>query len=77
MTNHRFPIGTQFMMRNGKTASLCTVTEQLTVTNSRSEVVSRYYEATHLFCGQPITDRNICDTTIARNLVGAAIGDFA
>ena len=77
MNRHRFPIGTQFTMRTGKVSHLCTVSDQLTVTNARGEVVRRYYHATHPFMGQTLTDHDVVDTTIARNLVGASIGDFA
>lgn len=64
---HRFPIGTQYKTR-GKHPRLCTVTEQLTVTNSKGKVVKTYYHATHEFLGQTITDFNVCDATIARGV---------
>lgn len=73
----RFPIGTKFMMRSGKVSRLCTVTDHMTVTNSSGVAVKRYYEATHEFCGQTITDHEVCDTTIARNLADATIGEFS
>ena len=73
----RFPIGTKFMTRNGKVSRVCTVSDHMTVTNSQGIVVKRYYQATHEFCGQSVTDHEVCDTTIARNLVDATIGDFA
>ena len=67
---HRFPIGTKFETvkkvgtKHIRTAHV--VTEQMTVTNSKGEVVRRYYEAEHEFCGQMVTDHDVCDTTIAR-----------
>lgn len=73
MKNHRFPIGTRFTRRNGKVTQECEVTEQLTVINSKGEVVKCYYEARHLFCGQWVTDHDICDTTIARNLISEGV----
>ena len=61
----RFNIGTQFLSA-GKHPKLCTVTDILRTYNSRDELVSIWYVATHEFMGQIITDRAICDTTIAR-----------
>jgi hypothetical protein len=77
MTKHRFPIGTQYTSRNGKVSRVCTVSDQLTVTNSKGEVVRLYYHATHEFMGQKLTDHDVGDTTIARNLFNARIEDFA
>lgn len=65
---HRFPIGTMYHTR-GPNPRLCTVTEQLTVTNSKGEVVKCYYETTHMFLNQPITNYDVVDTTIARGLI--------
>lgn len=73
---HRFPIGTQFITTckadrgfgRRQVSTRHTITEQLTVTNSKGEVVRVYYQATHEFCGQAVTDPDVCDTTIARNL---------
>jgi hypothetical protein len=64
---HRFPIGTQYMTR-GKHPLLCTVTDQLTTTNSKGEIVAKRYVTTHEFCGQLVTEVNVLDTTIARGL---------
>jgi hypothetical protein len=67
---HRFPIGTQFAVRRGpKRTDICTVTDHLTTTNSRGEVVRERYMATHPFCGQTITDDDVVDPTIARGLL--------
>jgi hypothetical protein len=63
-SKHRFPIGTQYKTR-GKFPRLCTVTDQLTVTNSKGEIVKTYYHSTHEFCGQLVTNTDVCDTTIA------------
>ena len=63
-TKHRFPIGTQYKTR-GKFPRFCTVTDQLTVTNSKGGIVKCYYHSTHDFCGQLVTDYDVNDTTIA------------
>lgn len=64
----QFAIGTQFRTRD-RFPKLCTVTDILTTRNSRGEVVGIAYEATHQFCGQTVTDHNVCQVTIARGLV--------
>lgn len=64
----RFPIGTQYMSQ-GKAKRLCTVVDQLTVTNAAGEVVKTYYRSSHEFMGQTVYEHEVCDTTIARNLV--------
>jgi hypothetical protein len=66
---HRFPIGTQYTGRNGKVTRVCTVSEQLTVTDSTGAIVKEYYHSTHEFLGGRITDYDVCETTIARNLI--------
>ncbi len=69
---HRFPIGTQYMQRYGKGKAdfrICTVSDHMTLTNSKGEVVRRYYQAQHTFAGQLLTDPDVADTTIARNLL--------
>jgi hypothetical protein len=65
---HKFPIGTQFRT-GGKHPRLCTITDHMTVTNSRGEVVRTFYQATHEFCGQPVLDADVCEVTIARGLL--------
>lgn len=64
---HRFPIGTKYQPV-GKHAKLCTVTDQLTTTNSKGEIVSERYISTHEFCGATVTNHDVVDTTIARGL---------
>lgn len=64
----RFPVGTQFTTR-GKHVRLCTVIDVWTTTNLAGEVVSVRYVATHEFCGQIVTDNDVCETTIARGLI--------
>lgn len=72
-TTHRFAIGTQYVTTRKAGRRLIstshTVSEQLTVTNSKGEVVETYYHATHEFLGQLVTDYHVGDTTIARNLI--------
>lgn len=62
-----YPIGTQF--RQGRHATLCTVTDIWTTRNAAGEVVKTRYVATHLFCGQVVTDRDVVAVTIAKGLV--------
>lgn len=64
----QFSIGTKFMTRD-RFPKECTVTDILTTRNSRGEVVGITYEAVHEFCGQRVTDRNVCQVTIARGLI--------
>lgn len=73
---HRFPIGTQYRSGHGKGTRVCTITDQLTTRNAAGEVVRLAYISEHEFMGQRVTDHDVCDTTIARNLVGAKIEDF-
>ena len=68
MNTHRFPIGTQYTRNTGKRRDVCTVVDQLTLTNSKGEVLRRSYVTAHPFCGQQVTEHDVCDTTIARNL---------
>ena len=67
---HRFPIGTQYSTRE-KHAKVCTITEQLTTTNSKGEIVAIRYLSSHEFCGQQVTNSDVLDTTIARGLLPA------
>jgi len=64
---HRFPIGTQYR-RPVKHAPLCTVVDQLTTRNAAGVIVRETYVTAHEFCGQSVTETDVCDTTIARNL---------
>lgn len=59
-----YAIGTQFLSR-GKHPRLCTVTDILTTYNAAGQVVRVRYVATHDMLGQVVTDRDVCDTTIA------------
>jgi hypothetical protein len=61
----RFVIGQQFTSL-GKHPKLCTVMDIHKTYNSRNELVKVRYIATHEFCGQTVTDYDICETTIAR-----------
>ena len=61
----RFPIGTQYPDRKGRT---CTVTDILTTTDSSGAVVRVRYVAVHAFAGQMVADCDVTETTIARAL---------
>lgn len=59
-------IGTRFTRATGRERSVETVTDVLTTTNSKGEVVSVRYVATHEFCGQTVTDYDVPQATLAR-----------
>lgn len=63
----RFPVGTKFIPTGKDYVS--TVKDFHVVTNLAGEEVRSYYVATHLFCGQTVTDPETCDTTIARGII--------
>ena len=71
-TQQRFQIGTEFMSR-GKHPKVCTVVDVLRTYNNAGELVRLRYVATHLSAtGQIVTDHDVCDTTIARNIKTAS-----
>lgn len=61
---HRFPIGTTYKPV-GRDYT-CTVTDHLTTTNSKGEIVDERYISTHQFLGQSVEDWDVVDATIAR-----------
>lgn len=67
----RFAVGTTFRS-HGKHPRECTVVDVWRTYNSMGELVKLRYVATHQFMGQTLTDYDVCDTTIARNLIKAA-----
>lgn len=67
MNPHRFPIGTRYLS-SGKFPRDCIVIDQLTTTNAAGDVVARSYVTQHQFLGAPVTEHNVCDTTIARGV---------
>ena len=67
----RFAIGTQYQTRD-KHPKTCTVLDILKTTNADGDVVKVRYVSQHLFAGQQILDRDVCDTTIARGLVSVS-----
>ncbi len=75
MSNHRFPIGTEYASR-GKHSVVCTVVDQLTTTNSKGEVVRTSYVTSHNFCGQVVLETDVIDTTIARGLSSEDLNKF-
>lgn len=64
----RFKIGQQFKS-HGRHPQLMTVTDILRTYNTAGELVRIRYVAQHQFMGQVVTDHDVCETTIARNLV--------
>ena len=67
----RFAIGTTFKS-HGKHPKTLRVSDILRTYNAAGELVRIRYEAQHEFMGQIVTDHDVCETTIARNLVQAA-----
>jgi hypothetical protein len=67
----RFNVGTTFLS-SGKRKDTCTVTDILRTYNSAGDLVNLRYVATHPFMGQLVTDYDVVETTIARNLLAAA-----
>lgn len=70
----RFKIGTTFNMRRGagrvpNRIDVCTVVEIHITRNSQGELVKIRYVATHPFCGQIVSESDVIETTIARNLI--------
>lgn len=66
---HRFDIGTQYEIKTKARRDVYIVEDQLTVTNSKGEIVKEYYICSHIFMGQKVMDHDVCDTLIARNLI--------
>ena len=64
----RFDIGTTFIRYSSKQKVPETITDILTTTNSAGEVVKIRYVTKHQFCGQSITDVDVCDATISRSI---------
>lgn len=59
-----FPIGTKFKTR-GTSPKVCTVTDILKTYNTKNELVSVRYVATHDFMGQTLTHSDVLKTTIS------------
>lgn len=67
-TSIEFPIGTQFKTR-GKNPKVCEVVDVLKTYNSKGELVTVRYVATHEFLGQTVTDRDVPRTTVAMGFI--------
>ena len=61
-------IGTMFMSY-GKHKKECIVTDIYKTYNNSGELVKKTYVATHDFCGQIITEYDIPESTIRRNII--------
>ena len=66
-TQPKYTVGTTFKTR-GKCPRTCTVVDVWTTYNLVGEVVKQVYIATYEFCGQIVTCRDICETTISMGL---------
>lgn len=67
MNNQKYPIGTKYISRN-KRKDICTVTDFLTTTNSKGEIVKTRYVATHVFMGQTVTDYDVIEGSITMSI---------
>ena len=63
----RFQVGTEYLS-SGKHPHLCKVLNFITCTNLAGNIVKTYYETEHEFCGQRVTESDVCETTIARGV---------
>ena len=63
----RFPIGTTYTT-SGRAPRLCVVTDILKTYNNAGELIKIRYVSQHDFMGQKVTDRDVCETEIARGL---------
>jgi len=66
--NPRFNVGTTF---TGKGKRICTVTDIHRTYNNAGDIVKIRYVAVHDFLGQSVTEQDVLETTIARNLIQA------
>lgn len=63
----KHPIGTQYYTR-GKNPRLCTITDFMTVTNSKGEIIKTYYQSQHEFMGQIITYHEVPHASVAMGI---------
>lgn len=64
-----FPIGTVFIAGRGQRKSRCTIVERYSKYNSAGVLISVTYDASHVFLGQVVTDRDIIHTTIKMGFI--------
>jgi hypothetical protein len=57
-------IGEQFIRRSSKRKDVETIIDILTTTDSKGDVVKIRYVALHNFCGQPVIDNDVLQSTI-------------
>jgi len=61
-----FSIGHKFIRRHSKHKYIETIVDiHKTISTVNNEVVKTRYVATHDFCGQPVTDYDVLQTSIA------------
>lgn len=71
----RFEIGTQYKKRGR--AGLIGIVKDIHYTyNLIGKLVKIEYVTVHLFCGQWVTEKGVCDATIARGIVELEGGNF-
>lgn len=69
MTDQRFEIGTKFQLRRSKKdVRDAEVVDVLKTYNSAGKLVKLRYVVAFDFCGQRLTDCDVCDVTIAKAL---------
>jgi len=68
----KFPIGTKYKVRFGKGKNdyrVCTVVDFYTTCNLQNEIVRQRYVSAHDMLGQYVFNYDVCETTIARNVI--------
>ena len=63
----KYGVGTTYVTR-GKSPRVCTVVDTYITHNLRGEVVKVRYVSAHEFLGQTVTNKDVCETTIAMGL---------
>lgn len=64
----RFKIGDKYLTR-GKRRDECVIIDIYTTNNAAGEIVKINYVSQHSFCGQVLTNRDVCETTVAMGFI--------
>lgn len=75
MKKPRFPIGLEFEYYRVKHNKARVITDIMTTTNSKGDIVKIEYEVTHQFLGQSVKEMMV-DTSIARSLSNDQLSKF-
>ena len=61
----RYKVGQKFILRRGKKIQERAIVDIYKTFNNAGELVKTRYVTQHTFLGQPVTDYDVCETTIA------------